>query len=253
MGMPNLVSRMPVVVFSWVWASTLGESRTSTGWVAPASAAMPSRRGTSSRLSMTMRPTPASRARRELVGGLVVAVEVDSGDVDGGGAEHGDLAAGGGVEAVALGGDEAREGAVEEGLGGVDGLAVGVLGAEGVEEGARLGADGGVVVRVERSAVLAGERGEVAAAHGEGAAWGEGGADREERGRAAASPSLSWPRWVPALPLCRRLGPCAAPSMSLDGRAGGDATRSDLLWGLWHGRGTGAMSVRGAGYVRRGA
>ena len=118
----------------------------------------------------------------QLVQPLVVAVEGDGRHVDAGGAQHGDLAARDRVEAVALGGDELGEGAIEKRLGGVDGVRLRVLRAERVEEPSALRAQRRVVVGVEGGAVLAGERGEVAATDGERALVGEGGADGKHVG-----------------------------------------------------------------------
>jgi hypothetical protein len=71
-GTPNLLSRMPVVVFSCVCPSTPGETRSSTRWVFPAALAAASTRATSVRLSMTIRPTPASTASASSSGPLLL-------------------------------------------------------------------------------------------------------------------------------------------------------------------------------------
>lgn len=119
---------------------------------------------------------------RELVGAFVVAVEVDGAHVDASSLENGDLSAGDGVEAEALVRDVAGEGAVEEGLRGVEDLGVLMLRAEGAERPLALAADGFLVVDVERRAVLAGELGEVTAANLEVAGQREPGGDWEQVG-----------------------------------------------------------------------
>ena len=118
--------------------------------------------------------------RAQFLGRLVVAVQVDRRGVDTGGEHDRQLSAGDGVEAVALGGDQAGEGAVEERLGGVEGGCLLVLLAERIEEAARLPLQRREVVDVKRGAVLARERGQLAAADGERARPAEAGGDGQE-------------------------------------------------------------------------
>ena len=61
---PNFESSWPVRTNSWVCASTPGVARISTLGRTPSSACRVARRSSSSKLSTTMRPTPAARAAR---------------------------------------------------------------------------------------------------------------------------------------------------------------------------------------------
>ena len=115
----------------------------------------------------------------DLVRRLVVAVEVHGREVDPRSAEHGYLPARHDVEPQAEPRDVARERHVDERLAGVDDAAVGVAGAEGVEETLSLVAERRLVEDVERRAELAGERRNVAAADLEVAVAVDGGGDGE--------------------------------------------------------------------------
>ena len=81
----------------------------------------------------------------ELLGGLVVAVEIDAGHVGAGGYGHGEFATGDDVESESFFGDYLRNAGVDECLGCVEYAAVRVAGAEGVNELAAHAAQGGVV------------------------------------------------------------------------------------------------------------
>ena len=144
------MSRMPVVVFSCVCASTPGDTRTSTRALTPAAAAAAATCAISPALSITMRPTPASTASRSSTGDLLLPVEIDAPHVDAGHSQDGDLAAGDGVEAQPLCGDQARERAVEERLGAVQNVCLGVLGSEAVDIGAALRTNRRHIVDIKR-------------------------------------------------------------------------------------------------------
>ena len=147
---PNFESSWPVRTNSWVWASTPGVTRTSTFGRSPSSAWSAARRSSSSKLSTTMRPTPASQRRAQLVERLVVAVQHEAVGGDAGGEGDVQLAAGGDVEVHALLVGEAGHGQAQERLGGV-GDAV----AEGGDRLAAAGPQVGLVVDEQRRAVLA--------------------------------------------------------------------------------------------------
>ena len=148
---PNLESSWPVRTNSWVWASTPGrDADQHLRARRPSSACSASRRSSSSKLSTTMRPTPAARARAQLVERLVVAVQDEAVGGHAGGQGDVELAAGRDVEVHALLVREPGHGRAEERLGGV-GDAV----AEGGHRLPAAGPQVGLVVDEQRRAELA--------------------------------------------------------------------------------------------------
>ena len=116
---PNFWSSWAVAMYSWVCASTPAVTRTITPTGASCPAASSASRSISSKESTTIRPTPASTARRSSAHGLVVAVEADPGRVDAGAQRDGQLAGRADVEAQPLLGDPAGDRGAEERLAGV--------------------------------------------------------------------------------------------------------------------------------------
>ena len=112
-------------------------------------------------------PDPGLRRQRELIGGLVVAVEVDRAQLDAGRAQHLDLPARHRIEAEPEAGKQPRERPVQERLGGVQHIGVGVLRAERCQRKPALLLHRLQVVDVEGRAKLARQRHGVATADGE--------------------------------------------------------------------------------------
>lgn len=161
---PNFWSSWAVAMNSWVCASTPTVTRICTGWRTPSSSATCATRTISSKESSTIRPTPASTARRISAVVLLLPWKAIRAAGDPGVQRGGQLAAGADVEVEPLLVQPADDGAGEERLARVEDVGVG---PEGVAPGAAAGPEVGLVQEEGGGAELLGEAGDRQAADGQ--------------------------------------------------------------------------------------